>query len=73
MELVRKHVKPIQAPWLVPHLSHLAESTAIPTAQLIPTQIKHLRSTAPVDPRARIAADQEAKAAKRAGIYVAVD
>ena len=69
LSLVEQHITPLQAPWLVPHLTHpitlKLTATASTTHTLIPTHIKHLRTTAPVDPKAANVAKKEAKQAAR--------
>lgn len=64
LSLVREHIAPLQAPWLVPHLTHPARP-APATHTLIPTHIKHLRTTAPADPKAALLAKKQAKVAAR--------
>ncbi|KAM0756526.1 hypothetical protein T439DRAFT_376701 [Meredithblackwellia eburnea MCA 4105] len=61
LEVVKRHITPLQAPWLVPQLLH----PSIPQVphQLIPTHIKHLRTTGPVDTRA---ANAESKVRRKA-------
>ncbi|GAA6031894.1 hypothetical protein JCM8097_003323 [Rhodosporidiobolus ruineniae] len=64
--LCRSLPSPLQAPWLVPHLLHpLPPSSAPPAAPsstYVPTQIKHLRTSAPLNPKA---ANVEKKRARR--------
>jgi hypothetical protein len=77
LALISKHFKPLLAPWLVPHLSD--PSALPPPAHLIPTHVKHLRSSAPLDPRASNASKKADRKAKKQGtneaseIYVAED
>ncbi|GAA5898606.1 hypothetical protein JCM5296_005939 [Sporobolomyces johnsonii] len=73
--LVRQHLEPLSAPWLVPHLIHRPPPAS--AASFVPTHVKHLRTTAPLNPKA---ANQAKKAAKKArkelqkdGVYVAED
>lgn len=80
LSLVQEHISPLQAPWLVPHLTSHKDPHPASTHTLIPTHIKHLRTTAPVDPKAALAAKklakQQAKDAKRRKpeeVYMAED
>ncbi|GAA5951795.1 hypothetical protein JCM21900_001078 [Sporobolomyces salmonicolor] len=73
--LVQEHLQPLSAPWLIPHLIHRPPSAS--ATSLVPTHVKHLRTTAPLNPKA---ANQAKKAAKKArkelqkdGVYVAED
>ncbi|KAI5480064.1 hypothetical protein MNV49_002029 [Pseudohyphozyma bogoriensis] len=54
LTLVEQLVKPLKAPWLVPHLaSPSASSTdSVSNVPFIETHVKHLRTTAPIDMKA---------------------
>lgn len=75
LALVQKHVKPLSAPWLIPHLTQIPVSTPAPTSSLIPTHVKHLRTTAPVDVKGLAIAkkDKKLKRAQGREVYVAED
>ncbi|GAA6006480.1 hypothetical protein JCM10207_004946 [Rhodosporidiobolus poonsookiae] len=70
LSLVRTSVTPLTAPWLVPHVLHpstpssSSPATASKSAIFAPTTIKHLRTTAPLNPKA---AHAEKKKRKREG------
>lgn len=75
LALVQKHVKPLSAPWLIPHLTQFPSTSPATTSQLIPTHVKHLRTTAPVDVKALTAAklEKKSKGARGKEVYVAED
>lgn len=70
LSLIRTHIQPLRAPWLVPHLT--SSSLATPSTSFIPTHVKHLRTTAPLNPKAAHAAKKAAKKQKKdlKGVYV---
>ncbi|BGP52807.1 hypothetical protein JCM8202_003887 [Rhodotorula sphaerocarpa] len=64
--LEQLHLTPLSAPWLVPHLLHPpAHPRAAP--RFAPTTIKHLKTSAPLNPRAEVVRRKEEKVAKREG------
>jgi hypothetical protein len=75
LELVDKHVSPLRAPWLVPHLASRKTTNTSVQMNFVPTHIKHLRSSAPLNPKAANTAKKEArrqaKEAKKQGVYIA--
>ncbi|KAK4702129.1 ribonuclease P/MRP protein subunit POP3, partial [Phenoliferia sp. Uapishka_3] len=87
LSLVRQHVSPISAPWLVPHISNPPAATTPEQSRqprtLIQTHVKHLRTSAPKDIKGANAATKlarkEAKKRKRGGgaaekdVYMAED
>ncbi|GAA5986699.1 hypothetical protein JCM5350_001457 [Sporobolomyces pararoseus] len=53
LDLVQKHLQPPLAPWLTPHLLHPAPSSTKPHPSIyVETHIKHLKTSAPLNPRA---------------------
>ncbi|ORY40902.1 hypothetical protein BCR35DRAFT_327461 [Leucosporidium creatinivorum] len=70
LSLIRTHIQPLRAPWLVPHLT--SSSLAPSASTFIPTHVKHLRTTAPLNPKAANAAKKAAKKEKKElkGVYV---
>lgn len=78
VKLVDKYVKPLEAAWLVPHLAASSAAASLPVApKYIPTHIKHLRSSAPLNPKAANTAKKEARRQKKdalkQGVYIAQD
>lgn len=74
LALIRRHVQPLQTPWLVPHLTSSTLKASTAPAVLIPTHVKHLRTTAPLNPKAASTAKKLAKKEKKLGkpeVYVA--
>ncbi|GAA5877099.1 hypothetical protein JCM16303_006166 [Sporobolomyces ruberrimus] len=55
LELVSKHLEPPSAPWLTPHLLHppTSSSRSQRPSSYVETHIKHLKTTAPLNPRAK--------------------
>ncbi|GAA6008109.1 uncharacterized protein JCM10292_001848 [Rhodotorula paludigena] len=57
---------PLSAPWLVPHVLHPPSSTAPAAAsRFAPTAIKHLKTSAPLNPRAAVVAKKEERKRKK--------
>ena len=65
LDLIASHLPtPLSAPWLVPHLLHppppssstttTSTAAAAPPSRFAPTAIKHLKTTAPLNPRAAV-------------------
>ncbi|KAL8283187.1 hypothetical protein RQP46_005965 [Phenoliferia psychrophenolica] len=83
LALIQQHVQPLSAPWLIPHVSNpvpRSNPASREPRQLIETHVKHLRTTAPKDPKQANAATklarQTAKKRKRgeeAEVYMAED
>ncbi|KAK4050477.1 RNase P and RNase MRP subunit [Microbotryomycetes sp. JL221] len=83
MNAIKEHVNPVTASWLVPflanapakHSSDPQESKTVPNIAptLIPTHIKHLKTTAPHDPKAAHAAKKERKKLIKQGVHIAED
>lgn len=84
LALVKQHIKPLKAPWLVPALTSAAlastsqnqhSSTSEPA--LIPTHVKHLKTSAPLNPRAaheaKKAKQKQRKQLQDEGVYIAED
>ncbi|GAA5932348.1 hypothetical protein JCM3775_001199 [Rhodotorula graminis] len=76
LDLIASHLPtPLSAPWLVPHLLHppssasttasTATATAAPTSRFAPTAIKHLKTSAPLNPRQAVVAKKETRRRKR--------
>ncbi|BGO99235.1 hypothetical protein RTBOTA2_000305 [Rhodotorula toruloides] len=51
----------LSAPWLVPHLLHPASSASPAESLYQPTTIKHLKTSAPLNPRAEVTRRKEEK------------
>ncbi|GAA5903186.1 hypothetical protein JCM8208_002231 [Rhodotorula glutinis] len=73
LDLIASHLpEPLSAPWLVPHLLHPPSSsstttptTTAPTSRFAPTAIKHLKTSAPLNPRAAVVEKKDARRRKR--------
>ncbi|GAA5826754.1 hypothetical protein JCM3770_001462 [Rhodotorula araucariae] len=59
LALIASHLpNPLSAPWLVPHVLHPLR-LAPPSSRFAPTVIKHLKTSAPLNPRAAITLKKE--------------
>ncbi|GAA6060221.1 hypothetical protein JCM10212_002300 [Sporobolomyces blumeae] len=77
VSFIHQHLQPLSAPWLVPHvLSHPRPASSSSSAQpsspasatastFVPTHIKHLKTSAPLNPKAAHQARKDAKKFKR--------
>ncbi|GAA6012591.1 hypothetical protein JCM11491_005445 [Sporobolomyces phaffii] len=67
LALVEKHAPPPLAPWLTPHLLHPPPHSSAPRSQppstYVETHIKHLKTSAPFNPKAK---NMEKKAKRKA-------
>ncbi|KAM0793368.1 hypothetical protein ACM66B_000823 [Microbotryomycetes sp. NB124-2] len=73
LEVVQRHIEPIRAPWLVPFLSSNKQHSPQELPKLVPTHVKHLKTSVPLDLKAAHAAKKERKQLKKQGVYVAED
>ncbi|POY71277.1 hypothetical protein BMF94_5589 [Rhodotorula taiwanensis] len=68
--LLSHSIQPLSTPWLVPHLLHPtlpSQSSPLPS-RFAPTTIKHVKTSAPLNPRAAVQKRKEDKVAKRAAV-----